>query len=236
MLTARPYYEHAGITIYHGDCREVLPTVTADAVITDPPFSAHTHGNAKTNRGGGRAVKAIAFAPLSIDDVRALLASLGAASTGWVVASLDWRHASALDAQPPDGLRLMRVGVWVKPNPMPQISADRPAQGWEAIAYLHRADRKPSWFGGGSHGNFWLPVQQSNEHPTQKPLTMLHSLVERFSPVGGTVLDPFMGSGTTLVAAKNLGRRAIGIEVDERYAEIAARRLSQEVLDLGGAA
>lgn len=231
-----PYYDDGTCVIYHGDCREILPTMTADLVVTDPPFSDVTHGNAKTNRGAGHGVAAIDFAAIDFAALTAVLATLGAASAGWVIASMDWRHIAALETSPPDGLRLMRFGVWVKPNPMPQISADRPAQGWEGIAYLHRADRKPTWNGGGCHGNFVLSVAQSTEHPTEKPLPMLRTLIERFSAPGETVLDPFMGSGTTLRAAKDLGRRAIGIEIEERYCEIAAKRLAQEVLDFGGVA
>jgi site-specific DNA-methyltransferase (adenine-specific) len=71
-------------------------------------------------------------------------------------------------------------------------------------------------------------------HPAEKPVALMQWVVSRC--LSSVVLDPFMGSGTTLVAAKALGRKAIGVEVDERYCEIAARRLSQEVLDFGGAA
>ena len=71
-----------------------------------------------------------------------------------------------------------------------------------------------------------------NGHPTVKPVRLMRWLVRLVTPPGGTVLDPFMGSGTTLVAAKNLGRKAIGIEIEERYCEIAAQRCSQEVLAL----
>jgi site-specific DNA-methyltransferase (adenine-specific) len=230
---SEPYYADDHVTIYHGDALEVLPTLPqCDLVLTDPPFSAATHSNAKTNRGGGHESKAIKFDSLTATDVRNLLGNLGSHTTGWVVTSLDWRHIAHLEDHPPHNLRLMRFGVWVKPNPMPQISGDRPGQGWEGIAYLHRDDVKPTWNGGGSHGNFVLPVAQSNEHPTQKPIEMLHTLVERFSDSDATVLDPFMGSGTTLRAAKDLGRKAIGIELEERYCEIAAKRCAQEVLAL----
>ena len=228
-----PYYSDDHVTIYHGDCLELLPTLDpVGLVLTDPPFSSTTHANAKTNRGGGRGTKAIRFDEMTTDDVRSVLSALGSLSQRWVVASLDWRHIAAIEAEPPMGLRFLRFGVWVKPNPMPQISGDRPAQGWEGIAYMHRSDVKPTWNGGGSHGNFTFPVAQETEHPTEKPLEMLRTLVGKFSDKGDVVLDPFMGSGTTLRAAKDLNRRAIGIEIEERYCEIAAQRCAQEVLAL----
>jgi site-specific DNA-methyltransferase (adenine-specific) len=79
------------------------------------------------------------------------------------------------------------------------------------------------------------PKSSERDHLTQKPLLLLSELVQFFAP-GTTVLDPFMGSGTALLAAKNTGRKAIGIEIEERYCEIAARRLGQEVMDFGGLA
>lgn len=226
----KPYYEHGGITIYHGDCREVISNLhSVDLILTDPPYSSTTHTNAKTNKNKGNGAKAIAFDPISDADMRCLLSRFAGISKGWIVATMDWRHIAKLEFAPVPELRLMRFGVWVKPNPMPQISADRPAQGWEGIAYLHRADCTPKWFGGGKHGNFWLPVAQTEDHPTEKPMEMLLTLVDRFSTQAETILDPFMGSGTTLRAAKDLGRKAIGIEREERYVEIACKRLSQEV-------
>ena len=114
---------------------------------------------------------------------------------------------------------------------MPQISADRPGQGWESIAYMHRADVKPSWNGGGRAGNYVLPVQQGEGHPTVKPLAMACDWVRLFTNPGDVVLDPFAGSGTTLRAAVNEGRRAIGVEIDERYCELIAKRLAQGALD-----
>lgn len=233
MSNMKPYYQDQFATIYHGDCRELIADLPEFAsVITDPPFSETTHANAKTNKGAGSGVKAIGFDSFGIYEMGAILSILGRKSSGWVIASMDWRHIARMESEPPLGLRLMRFGVWVKPNPMPQISCDRPAQGWEGIAYFHRDDRKPSWGGGGTHGNFWLPVAQTEDHPTEKPLSMLLSLVERFTSQGDLICDPFMGSGTTLRAAKDLRRRAIGIERDEAYCEIAARRMAQEVLAL----
>jgi len=231
-----PYYTDDAVTLYHGDCREVLASLddkSVDCVITDPPYTERTHGMAKTNKGAGSGVKALDFASITVDDLTAILGECGRVTRRWVVATLAYQHAFAFDERPPAGLRTLRLGVWVKTNPMPQISADRPGQGWESIAYMHRADEKPTWRGGGKHGNYMLPVQQGEGHPTVKPLAMVGDWVRNFTAYGETVLDPFAGSGTTLRAAINEGRKAIGVEIDERYCDLIAKRLSHGVLDFG---
>lgn len=230
-----PYYEDESVTLYHGDCREVLPTLVDEpihAVITDPPYTERTHGKARTPEREG----VTAFAAISDDDLRAILSTCGTLSKGWVVATLDYRHAVEFDVNPPEGLRVMRLGVWVKTNPTPQLSGDRPAQGWESIAYMHRADRRSKWNGGGSHGNYVAPIPPPEGHPTAKPLPLVSQWVRWFTGLNDLILDPFAGSGTTLRAAKNEGRRAIGIEADERYCELIAKRLAQDVLDFGSIA
>lgn len=240
-----PYYQDEHVTLWHGDCREVLSSMadrSVDCVITDPPYSERTHSMARSSSlhapAGGRGLSGSRanFAPLDDEAVVAIFEDLGRITRRWVVSNLDYRHAVTLELAPPAGLRVLRVGVWVKTNPMPIFSGDRPAQGWEAIAYLHRSDEKPRWSGGGSHGNYVLPKSQSGEHPTQKPLGMVRQWVQRFSEPGDTVLDPFAGSGTTLRAAADEGRKAIGVELDERYCEVIAKRLSQGVLDFGALA
>jgi site-specific DNA-methyltransferase (adenine-specific) len=77
---------------------------------------------------------------------------------------------------------------------------------------------------------------RGGDHPTEKPDALLQTLLSVVAPVGGTVLDPFAGSGSTLTASKATGRRAIGVEADERYCEVIARRLDQQMFDFGGAA
>lgn len=227
------YYEDDHVTLYHGDSLALLDRLpTSDAIITDPPYSDNTHSNAKSNKGKGYPTKAINFAAL--DDPRELFALLAPKTRRWIVSNLDYKHAFLLDNDPPEALRVLRVGVWVKTNPMPQISADRPATGWEAIAYMHREDVNPHWNGGGKAGNYTLPLAQQTGHPTAKPLSMVADWVRLFTEPGDLVLDPFAGSGTTLRAAKDEGRKAIGVELEERYCEIAAQRLSQDVLDLEG--
>lgn len=229
-----PYYQDEAVTLYHGDCRDVLnamPERSVTAVFTDPPYTERTHGMAKTNKGKGYGVKALDFDPLTDAALRDLLSECGRVTSGWVICTLAYQHAFQFDAEPPVGLRCLRLGVWVKTNPMPQISADRPGQGWESIAYMHRADVAPAWNGGGRHGNYVLPVKQGEGHPTSKPLAMVADWVEKFTSPGDLILDPFAGGGTTLRAAADLGRRAIGVELEERYCEVTAKRLSQGVLN-----
>ena len=229
----KPYYEDDLVTLYHGDCLDIMASMSDEsvaAVLTDPPYTERTHGKARTpDRDGVRAFEAITDA-----DLAGVLTECGRVSSGWVVATLDYRHAVQFDQAPPSGLKMQRVGVWVKTNPTPQLTGDRPAQGWESIAYMHRDDRRSSWSGGGKHGNWVSPIPPPEGHPTAKPIGLAQQWVRWFTRPGDTVLDPFAGSGTTLRAAVNEGRKAVGVELEERYCEVTARRLSQGVLDLDG--
>ena len=233
-----PYYQDDWVTIYHGECEDVLPTIAnGDAFITDPPFSDSTHNNAQSNRGGEGARKAIDFQAIDFQaiDFQAIDFVLRQAERicrGWFIAFMDWRHIMQLEFAPDTFWELVRFGVWVKTNPMPQLSADRPANGWDGIAYCYPRGQKKSWHGGGAHGNWIGPVITNGDHPTGKPLDLLSVMVERFTDPGQMIIDPFMGSGTTLRAAKNLGRKAIGIERQEKYCEVAARRMLQESMIL----
>lgn len=230
------YYQDELVTLYHGDCREVLAGMadkSVDMVLTDPPYTERTHKHAKTNAGKGHGTKAVMFDHLTDEELAQILAECGRITRRWVIASLDYRHAVECDVNPPTGLRTPRLGVWVKTNPMPQISADRPSQGWESIAYMHRDDVRPSWNGGGCAGNYVLPVEQHTGHPTAKPLVMVQDLVRKFTNRGDTICDPFAGSGTTLRAAANEGRKAIGVEMEERYCEVIAKRMEQIAFDFG---
>ena len=230
-----PYYDHGGITIYHGDCREVLPGLSGvDLLMSDPPYDANTHKNACGAGGAdsGRGFVGAAFASISVVELRHVLSLCAHAMNppAWCVATMAWHYPAAMYEEPPSGWNFIRCGVWVKPNGAPQFSGDRPAPGWEAVCILHTdAGGRMSWNGGGNRAVWTCGIEQG-EHPTQKPLKLVGEWVRLFSNPGDLVLDPFMGSGTTLVAAKELGRRAIGIEIEERYCEIAARRLAQETL------
>ena len=226
----RPYYSDDSCLIIHGDCREILPLLepgSIDLVLTDPPYSSQTHT-------GARSSKNISQSQITFDhiDGSEWLEDVAPLAKSWVVATMDWKHIASVEKDTPEGLRFVRFGVWTKPNYAPQFTGDRPAQGWEGIAFLHRLGGRMKWNGGGKSAVYHI-LPEHGIHPTQKPEPLIRQLLTEFSNPGDTILDPFMGSGTTLRAAKDLGRTAIGIEIEERYCEIAVRRLSQQVLPLG---
>lgn len=217
-----------GATLYLGDCMDILPTLPkVDAVITDPPYSDKTHDNAKSNAGGGSGVKTIDFQAIDFEFVSKFLSECSRVCDSWVIANMDWLQIAQLQFKGHEQFELVRFGVWLKSNPMPQISADRPAHGWDGIAYLYPKGKKKSWNGGGAHGNWVGPVITNGDHPTGKPVAMVCSWVERFTDYGNTVLDPFMGSGTTGVACAQMGRNFIGIEREPKYFDIACKRIEQ---------
>ena len=233
----KPYYERGSITIYCGDALEVLPMLSGvNVTITDPPYEseAHTLQRRVKRKGGVMEVGPLEFGPMT-PELRDAAARLIAERTNtWVLTFCQvegapiWRQSYEAH-----GLNYRRTCIWVKPDGMPQYSGDRPGMGYETLLAMH-APGASTWNGGGRHGVFTHSKGSGalpNEHPTQKPLPLMKELVRLFSDENSLILDPFMGSGTTLVAAKNLGRKAIGIEIEERYCEIAAKRLSQEVLN-----
>lgn len=225
----KPYYERDGITIYHGDCREVLPTLgPVDHVITDPPYGiGYSTGRRQYGvRSSTRLVNDLLVAPLLNDTFAAMAPLLNDTAAVYVFAA-----PLKLD----EVLRVLRsfwdvanVLCWDKGNGTAGDLATTYGQRWEAIVYARRGrpafkrrDRDVLAFSRGNSRRYL--------HPTQKPISLLRYLIERH-PDASVVLDPFMGSGTTLCAAKDIGRKAIGIEIEERYCEIAAKRMEQEML------
>lgn len=209
-----------------GDCLEVLPELPkVDAVVTDPPYgTAATHDkhlSSITLRNGEPARQALGFEGISLAECVDMATLWTQLAARWVVFTCEWKYAHALDAA---GL-LVRLGIWRKPDGAPQFTGDRPGKGWEAIAICHQAGRK-RWNGGGKHAFYSHPKgQNTSGHPTGKPLGLLSELVSDFSDVGETILDPFMGSGTTGVACVQLGRKFIGIEREPKYFDIACKRI-----------
>lgn len=217
-----------------GDSTQILPAMperAVDHVITDPPYAEKTHAGARSRVNTGRSAYAvyggsepsITFAPMSLEEFLAFCADAVRVARRWVVMTCEWRYALAIEDA---GLPLVRLGVWTKPDAAPQFSGDRPATGWEAVAILHRKGRK-RWNGGGLPAVWRFGIHKMPEHPTQKPLPLLKEWVTQFTDPGDVILDPFSGSGTTLLAALSLGRRAIGIDNDPAHCATARRRLEE---------
>jgi len=207
----KPYYDHAGITIYHGDCRDILRELApVDLVITDPPYGIGFQSN----------YRKVKHAEIHGDDALPIGRIKQSISTAKRAAYVFCRWENLVAMPKPRS-----VFVWVKNNwSMGDLKHEHGRQ-WEAICFYPTAKhefvkRIPDVLFADRTGN--------NDHPTEKPTTIISTIIQ--ANVGETILDPFMGSGTTLCAAKDLGRRAIGIEIEECYCEIAAKRLAQEVL------
>jgi DNA modification methylase len=207
----KPYYEHAGITIYHGDCREILPSLPkCDLLLTDPPYGINRAGmRASTSAHGGRkAYEALSNWDDSAPDGETF-ALLFNSAREYVI----WGANYFPQNLPPS----MGWFVWDKGQRIAQSDGELACTSRTGALRIFELNRVALMLDGA-------------EHPTQKPLALFKWCMA-FFPDAQTILDPFMGSGTTLVAAKNLGRKAIGIEIEEKYCEIAAKRLSQEVFD-----
>lgn len=211
----KPYYDHAGITIYHGDCREILPSIVADTVVTDPVWPGASVRLAGYEDPQGLLRDALEALSSS---TRRLAIQLGCDS--------DPRFLAAVS----DAWRFFRL-CWLdvaRPNYKGRLldgatpayffgEVPRPRPGAHVIPGMYRDASSAGKFPG---------------HPCPRKLGQVRWIVQWWTNPEDVVLDMFCGSGTTLEAAKALGHQAVGIEIEERYCEIAAKRLSQEVLPL----
>ena len=217
----KPYYQHAGITIYHGDCRKVLPEIViVDSLVTDPPFG-------------------INWSRASWEDepedypemMRWLVTESCRVVDGWCFVFQAMLNVNHFNEWFPDGWR-----IFAACKNFAQVRPTGIWHSWDPVVFWNtKPNTKPNtkYVNRDYHvGNVAGCFGDKNGHPCPRPVDTMRHIVAIATPEKGLVLDPFMGSGTTLRAAKDLGRRAIGIEIEERYCEIAAKRLSQEVLSL----
>jgi site-specific DNA-methyltransferase (adenine-specific) len=217
-----PYYQDDSCTIYHGDCREMLDDLWfgVDLLLADPPYGIRYelkpqivgHGHRRRLMGGKPAIVGDAgpFDPSHMLHFRKAVL---------------WGANWYADQLPPSGGWL----VWDKTG-----GGRGPRNNFvDAEMAWTNAATQPHIF-----RHLWKGLTRDSEagqavlHATQKPVALMEWVLDNFSHPGDLILDPYMGSGPVLKAAKNLGRRAIGIEIEERYCEIAAKRLAQEVLPL----
>lgn len=215
-----PYYEQDGIVIYHGDCRSILPALSFDVIVTDPPYgirwSRGVNGARNSKAHGGILGDEDTSAR---DEMLALCGGRPAVVFG------------SFYAPYPDGTR--QVLVWHKPADAGVVGATTGFRRDAEPVFLVgewpiKTVRWPSVIRSSADGI--AAIVTATGHPHTKPVDVVMRLIDACPP--GIVADPFMGSGTTLVAAKRLGRQAVGIELDEAYCEVAAKRLAQGALPL----
>lgn len=210
-----PYYSDDYVTLYHGDCREITEWLEADVLVTDPPYGMAYESN-RTDSGPS---------PIAGDKTPALRDECLAA----------WGDRPALvfgtwRVQRPASTR--HLIFWDKGNDPGTGDLSMPwGHSCEEVYVIGRG-----WIGKRGpnvlHVDGYRPSSGDRpDHPTPKPPALMEQLLAKCP--SGVVADPFVGSGPTLIAAKRLGRHAIGVELDERYCEIAAKRVAQHALDFG---
>jgi site-specific DNA-methyltransferase (adenine-specific) len=245
----KPYYQDQWATIYHGDCREIMPALPkVDLVLTDPPYGLNYNDGDLANSwesAFGGDVSRSAPRPIANDgeaDAMALFEAMlhivkdkllkggccccCCCCCGGGPKPLFARWTLLMD----EIIGFKHAVVWDKGGLGMGIHFRR---SYEFLLIAQNGDPCRVWNGGNNTSNVWrVPklIPQAYNHPTEKPLDLMLRAIALFTNPGDLVLDPFMGHAPTIRAAKDLGRRSIGIELEERYCEIAARRLQQEVL------
>lgn len=227
------------IKIRHGDCLKLLASIDGfDHAIFDPPYEAHMHAakrekkrygaRARIRRDGHADPKPVDFA--SIDGIRERVTDLIVPRcAGWFIAFCTpegiapWR-----DAIESAGARYKRACFWCKPDSAPQFNGQGPAFAVEPMVTAWCGRGVSRWNGGGAR-NWWVfptnNADRQGDHPTEKPLDLMVELVRLFTKPDDLICDPFMGSGTTALAAIAAGRRFIGIEKDRKSYDIACARI-----------
>ena len=248
----KPYYNHEGITIYHGDCREVLTSLPpVDCIVTSPPYNqlgsripAKPTGSWADSHGGAGFVKMVNENGYADDMDEAKYQA--------------WQNALFSDVRTNDGASLfynhqlrwrekvlLHPVQWFTPawDFRQEMIWDRGGGMMLNARMFCRFEERILWFTRGRHkwadgaavdGSVWRLAReqqrQGKNHPVAFPIEIPLRAIRATTEIGDLVLDPFMGGGTTVRAAKDLGRKAIGIEIEEKYCELAAKRMSQEVL------
>jgi len=215
----KPYYSDDYVQIYHGDCREILPHLEkVDLVLTDPPYGVNKQYE---NTPDGNHTSSEYWQKMDTFYQLCLLKSSVLLFTPGQVNLIDWirRH------------KPYYVCCWYKSN-QNSWSKLGGANNWEAILVYGKPYTRPNT-------DAWnIPIglqriEAVGKHIVPKSEKMWSTLVAQFSNQGDLILDPFLGSGTTAYCAKKLNRKCIGIEIEEKYCEIAARRCSQSVMNVG---
>jgi len=201
----KPYYQDNYCTIYHGDCLEIMPQLEpVHLVLTDPPYGK--------NHAEWDGKYITGWEKHALKAKHGVVANIDGIATANLILAFGENYRGLFYAWNRNGMTRSSLGYM---NIIIAVCAGKVRLGQNFC-------------------QFTIKDLSKKNHPSPKPIEYAKCLVSRFSEIDETILDPFMGSGTTLVAAKQLNRKAIGIEIEEKYCEIAVRRLAQEVLEFKG--
>ncbi|KIC42221.1 hypothetical protein RA27_02185 [Ruegeria sp. ANG-R] len=221
-----------------GDAMQVMPELGAvDHLISDFPYEQSLHdvktGKERDMRTDGRAeLKPLDFD--GVDGIRDEIIDLAAQNCrGWFLGFCTLEGTARwADVINPSPIKYKRGCLWIKPDSTPQMNGQGPAQGAEAFVAAWCGAGYARWNAGGKRGvytHLTNPPDRHGGHPTEKPWRLMKEMVLDFTNPGQLILDPFMGSGTTLVAAALTGRRAIGVELNPKYFDMACLRVAKAV-------
>jgi site-specific DNA-methyltransferase (adenine-specific) len=214
-----PYYADDLVTLYHGDAKDVLPFLSGTALVTDPPYGI----------GWGRATWP--DDPDAYPELMRWLVGEGQRIGGWCFVFQAMPNCHRWHEWFPEGWR-----IFAACKNFAQVRKTAAWHSWDPVIFWNsgpKSARNSDHVNRDYHvGNVAGLLANPVRHPSPRPVDTMRHIVQLAAPANGVVIDPFAGSGSTLRAAKDTGRRAIGIEIEERYCEIAARRCSQEVLGL----
>ena len=232
MSLPKPYYNESGITIYHGDCKEILPHLEpVDLVLTDPPYEQNKTGGGIYRRRPTYKEIGKNLSSFNPDEYWDLLSKASKNTHGYIFTSKSCLRSFITLAETSD--LSWDILIYGKNNPLP-MKNNRYLSSFEYIFFYRGKD---CYWNNETNYKYYSKIKMVNcmpsqfGHPTEKSISVLSEMINVSTKDDHTILDPFIGSGTTLVAAKTLGRKAIGIEIEEKYCEMAVKRLRQEVLD-----
>ncbi|ATG47613.1 hypothetical protein CEW89_08510 [Celeribacter ethanolicus] len=226
-----------------GNALEVMSEIgPVDHIVSDPPYeqSLHDVKNGLKDRNlrtdGGVQLRSLDFS--GIDEVRGEFTALAAEiCRGWLIVFCTIEGVARwADVINPSPIKYKRGCIWIKPDSTPQLNGQGPAQGAECFVVAWCGSGYACWNAGGKRGvytHLTNPPDRHGGHPTEKPWRLMRDLILDFTAPDSLVLDPFMGSGTTLVAAALTGRRVIGIEKNPEYFEMAVQRVRKAVASAG---
>ena len=225
-MLPKPYYENELGRLYHGDCLTILPHLEpVDLCLTDPPYEHQAHVVSRRTRAvieGRKENDTIPFDKITPEQ-RIALTKI---DCNWILvfcqAEAVYIYAETF------GQYYKRPMVWIKPDSAPQFTGDRPAMGYESIVCAYLKDERSRWNGGGKRGVYINnSSRHDTNHPTEKPVNLLIELIKDFH-LGGVVLDPFLGGGSTAIACERLGLKWVGVEISEVYCQSSVKRIEAE--------